>query len=259
MLCVGLDTDPEKIPPHILKQNDPVYQFNRAIIDATHDLVAAYKPNLAFYEALGNEGWFILKKTVDYIPQGILKIGDAKRGDIGSTAIKYAKSLFELGFDVVTVNPYLGWDSVGPFLHNEEKGVFVLCLTSNPSSQDFQYCMVEGRPFYQRVAEKVIEWNSNENCGLVVGATHPEELIKIRETATDLPFLIPGIGAQGGKLESAVLGGTDSQGEMAIVNSGRSILYASSDKDFAEAARNEAKKLRDAMNYLRLKKKEKDE
>jgi orotidine-5'-phosphate decarboxylase len=259
MLCVGLDTDPDKIPSFILKQNNPVYQFNRAIIDATHDLVAAYKPNLAFYEALGDEGWSILKQTVDYIPEGILKIGDAKRSDIGSTAIKYAKSLFDLGFDIVTVNPYLGWDSVGPFVHEEEKGVFVLCLTSNPSAQDFQYRMVEGRPFYQRVAEKVIEWNSNENCGLVVGATYPEELTKIREMAPDLPFLIPGIGAQGGNLESAVLGGTDSQGEMAIINSSRSILYASSDKNFTDAARREAKKLKDTMNHLRDKKKEKSE
>ena len=259
MLCVGLDTDPGKIPPQFLKKDDPVYQFNRAIIDSTHDLVAAYKPNLAFYEALGLEGWAVLKRTLDYIPDGILKIGDAKRGDIGSTAIKYAEALFDLGFDVVTVNPYLGWDSIGPFIHNEEKGVFVLCLTSNPSAQDFQYRMVEGKPFFQRVAEKVLEWNSNENCGLVVGATHPEELLKIREIAQSLPFLIPGIGAQGGDLESTILGGTDGQGEMAIVNSSRGIIYASSGEDFADAARNEALKLRDAMNHLRLKKKEESE
>jgi len=259
MLCVGLDTDPVKIPPYLLKQDNPIYRFNRAIIDSTHDLVAAYKPNLAFYEALGLEGWAVLKQTLDYIPEGILKIGDAKRGDIGSTAIKYAKALFDLGFDVVTVNPYLGWDSIGPFVHDQEKGVFVLCLTSNPSAQDFQYRMVEGKPFYQRVAEKVLEWNSNENCGLVVGATHPEELQKIRETAQDLPFLIPGIGAQGGDLESTISGGTDGHGEMAIVNSSRGIIYASSGEDFADAARNEALKLRDAMNSLRLKKKEQSE
>jgi orotidine-5'-phosphate decarboxylase len=259
MLCVGLDTDPAKIPPQLLKKDDPVYQFNRAIIDSTHDLVAAYKPNLAFYDALGSEGWSVLKRTLDYIPEGILKIGDAKRGDIGSTAVKYAKALFDLGFDAVTVNPYLGWDSVGPFVHDEEKGVFVLCLTSNPSAQDFQYQMVEGRPFYQRVAEKVLEWNTNENCGLVVGATYPEELRKIRELAQNLPFLIPGVGAQGGDLESTVLGGTDAHGEMAIVNSSRSILYASSGEDFADAARNEALKLKDAMNNLRIKKKEETE
>ena len=256
MLCVGLDTDPGKIPSDLIKQDDPVFRFNRAIIDSTNDLVAAYKPNLAFYEALGLGGWTVLKRTLDYIPEGVLKIGDAKRGDIGSTAVKYAKALFDLGFDVVTVNPYLGWDSIGPFVHDEEKGVFVLCLTSNPSAQDFQYRMVEGKPFYQRVAEKVLEWNSNQNCGLVVGATHPEELKKIREIAQDLPFLIPGIGAQGGDLESTILGGTDIHGEMAIVNSSRGILYASSGDDFAETARNEALKLKNAMNILRFKKKE---
>ena len=254
LLCVGLDVVPEKIPPHIMEGEDPVFRFNKGIIDATADLVLAYKPNLAFYEALGTEGWEILRRTVTYIPEGILKIGDAKRGDIGSTAQKYAEGLFALGFDIVTVNPYLGWDSVAPFVKDEERGVFVLCLTSNPSSRDFQYFSSGGKFLYLRVAETAVGWNEKGNCGLVVGATHPGELKKVREVAPDLPFLIPGIGAQGGDLEAAVTAGTDERGEMAIVNSSRGVLYASSGKDFAAAARQEAQRLRDAMNSIRRKK-----
>jgi len=251
LLCVGLDVNPQRIPSHLMDRNDPIFQFNKAIIDATADLVLAYKPNLAFYEALGSEGWEILKRTVAYIPKGIIKIGDAKRGDIGSTAQKYAEGLFDLGFDIVTVNPYLGWDSISPFVQDKEKGVFVLCLTSNPSSRDFQYDLTEGKTLYQRVAETVVGWNKESNCGLVVGATHPDELKNIRQLAPDLPFLIPGIGAQGGDLRASVLAGTDGKGEMAIINSSRGIIYASSGDDFAEAAGREAKKLRDAMNNIR--------
>ena len=254
LLCVGLDVNPEKIPFHIMEGSDPIFTFNKRIIEATSDLVMAYKPNLAFYEALGQEGWDILRRTVDTIPEGIFKIGDAKRGDIGSTAQRYAKALFDLGFDIVTVNPYLGWDSISPFVEKEEKGIFILCLTSNPSSRDFQYLMIEGKPLYHYIAEKAVEWNQNQNCGLVVGATHPEELQTIRDIAGNLPFLIPGIGAQGGDLEASVMAGTDAMGEMAVINSSRGIIYASKGKDFAEAARREAENLRNSINTIRKKK-----
>lgn len=254
LLCVGLDVDLQKIPKHIITKHDPIFMFNKSIIDATADFVVAYKPNLAFYEVLGRNGWDILKRTMDYVPEGILKIGDAKRGDIGSTATKYAQSLFDLGFDVVTVNPYLGWDSVEPFVKDEEKGVFILCLTSNPSSKDFQYLSLDGKSLFQRIAQKSVEWNTNGNCGLVVGATHPNELKIVRDIAPDLPFLIPGIGAQGGDLEASVLSGTDQCGEMAIINSSRGILYASSGREFTEASRSESKKLRDRINDIRRKK-----
>jgi orotidine-5'-phosphate decarboxylase len=251
LVCVGLDVDAQKIPSHVMRSADPIFEFNKRIIDATADLVLAYKPNLAFYESLGTEGWDILRRTVDYIPEGVLKIGDAKRGDIGSTAQKYAEGLFALGFDMVTVNPYLGWDSIAPFVKDGTKGVFILCLTSNPSSRDFQYVVSEGKTLYQRIAETAVRWNEKGNCGLVVGATHPEELEAIRGIAPELPFLIPGIGAQGGDLDASVEAGTDKHGEMAVINSSRGIIYASSGKDFAEAARREAEKLRDAINEIR--------
>ena len=254
LVCVGLDVHPDKIPPHVMQGNDPVFQFNKAIIDATADLVAAYKPNLAFYEALGTEGWDILKRTVEYIPDGIIRVGDAKRGDIGSTAQRYAHALFSLGFDIVTVNPYLGWDSVAPFVDAEERGVFILCLTSNKSSRDFQYLTHEGSTLYQRVARIAVQWNENDNCGLVVGATHPDELAGSRDIAPSLPFLIPGIGAQGGDLEASVHAGTDAEGEMALINSSRGIIYASQGEDFQKAARRETEKLKDGINDFRNKK-----
>jgi orotidine-5'-phosphate decarboxylase len=251
---VGLDVVYEKIPELIRKDPDPVFSFNKAIIDATHDMVCAYKPNLAFYEALGSEGWDILKRTVSYIPTGILKIGDAKRGDIGSTAAQYAKALWNLGFDAVTLNPYLGKDAIDPFIQNPELGAFILCLTSNPSSAELQKQKIGDRFLYIKVAEMVTTWNSLGNCGLVVGATHGTELETIRETAAELPFLIPGIGAQGGDLETAVMTGTDETGEMAIINSSRGIIYASSDHDFSEAARQSTQNLRNRINNIRKKK-----
>ncbi|MBN1782577.1 orotidine-5'-phosphate decarboxylase [bacterium] len=251
LVCVGLDTVPSRIPESIRSGPDPVFEFNKRIIDATQDLVAAYKPNLAFYEALGTEGWDILRRTVSAIPDGILKIGDAKRGDIGSTAEQYAKALWNIGFDAVTLNPYLGRDAVDPFIRNTEKGAIILCLTSNAGSQDFQKRFLDGMPLYLHVARAIAEWNGNDNCGLVAGATHGEELWAIREITPDLPFLIPGIGAQGGDLESAVLSGTDKAGEMALINSSRGILYASSGAGFAEAARNAAEILRNEINVVR--------
>jgi orotidine-5'-phosphate decarboxylase len=254
LVCVGLDTDLQRIPPSLLQEEDPQLAFNRMIIDATSDLVCAYKPNMAFYEARGSKGWEALKKTCEHVPKEIPIIIDAKRGDIGNTARMYAQAVFgELKGDAVTVNPYMGFDAVSPFLEYEEKCAFILCLTSNPGAKDFQFSLVEGRPLYELVAEKVASWNEKNNCAMVVGATHPEQLAKIREIVPHLPLLIPGIGAQAGDIEATVKFGTDKNGELAIINSSRGILYASSGEDFADAARNEAKRLRDSINAYRKK------
>jgi orotidine-5'-phosphate decarboxylase len=254
LLCVGLDPDPGKIPAHLLAKADPVYQFCKAIIDSTVDFAAAYKPNLAFFEALGSEGMDILRRIVSHIPEGRLKIGDAKRGDIGSTAERYAHALADLGFDSFTVNPFLGEDSVRPFLKDPSRGAFVLCLTSNPGSRDFQQLSIDKEPLYLHVARAVNRWNDQGNCGLVVGATHPQELSTVRETALRLPFLIPGIGAQGGDLEATIAAGTNEFGGLAFINASRSILYASGGEDFAEAARLEAERLNKEINRFRKRK-----
>jgi orotidine-5'-phosphate decarboxylase len=248
-LCVGLDPDPELMP------EVDVLQFNKAIIEATSDLVCAYKPNLAFYESLGTEGLAILEKTIKYIPGDIPVIGDAKRGDIGNTARAYARALFSvLGFDAATVNPYLGFDSLEPFINYKDKGVFILCRTSNRGATDFQNLRTDGSPLYEVVAHKAKEWNVHGNIGLVVGATYPEDLKKVRSICPEMPLLIPGIGAQGGDLASAVGYGVDVRGEKAIINVSRQILYASKEKDFAQAARNIAEKLRNQINsYLKAK------
>lgn len=248
LLCIGLDPDPELMP------KVDVFQFNRAIIDATSDLVCAYKPNLAFYEALGIEGLKALERTVAYIPKGIPIIGDAKRGDIGSTARAYARALFEtLGFDAATVNPYLGYDSLEPFMEYKEKGVFILCRTSNVGSAHFQALTLTetSRPLFELVAQRAREWNLYGNLGLVVGATYPEELRRVRQICPEMPLLIPGIGAQGGDLAGAVRYGVDAKGEKAIISSSRQIIYASRGEDFAAAAREAALNLRDQINlYL---------
>ncbi|MEE8419503.1 MAG: orotidine-5'-phosphate decarboxylase [Dehalococcoidales bacterium] len=248
LVCVGLDTDPELLPDKV-----GVFDFNKAIIDATADLVCAYKPNLAFYEAMGSQGMDILKRTVDYIPDGIPVIADAKRGDIGNTAKAYARAIFDvMNFDAVTVNPYLGFDSIEPFISYRDRGVFILCRTSNTSAIDFQslYADFEGakRPLYEIVALKASRWNTHGNIGLVVGATFPDELRLIRQSYPDMPLLIPGIGAQGGDLATTVDYGVDDRGERAIINSSRQILYASRGKDFAEAARQAALSLREQIN-----------
>jgi orotidine-5'-phosphate decarboxylase len=248
LLCIGLDPDPELMP------RVDVLQFNKAIIEATCDLVCAYKPNLAFYEALGTEGLAILEKTVKYIPGDIPVIGDAKRGDIGNTAKAYAKALFSvLGFDAATVNPYLGFDSIEPFINYQDKGVFILCRTSNRGAADFQNLCTNGLPLYEAVAQKAKEWNIHGNIGLVVGATYPEELKKVRSICPKMCLLIPGIGAQGGDLASAVGYGVDARGEKAIINVSRQILYASKERDFAQAARNMAEKIRNLINDYRNK------
>jgi orotidine-5'-phosphate decarboxylase len=242
-LCIGLDPDPELMPAV------DVLQFNKAIIEATSDLVCAYKPNLAFYEALGTAGPAILEKTVKYMPGDIPVIGDAKRGDIGNTAKAYAKALFlVLGFDAATVNPYLGYDSLEPFINYQDKGVFILCRTSNKGATDFQNLCTNGLPLYEAVAQKAQEWNVHGNIGLVVGATYPEELRKVRSICPEMPLLIPGIGAQGGDLALAVGYGANAHGEKAIINVSRQILYASREKDFARAARNVAEKIRNQIN-----------
>jgi orotidine-5'-phosphate decarboxylase len=247
-LCIGLDPDAERMP------EVDVLQFNKAIVEATSDLVCAYKPNLAFYEALGTQGLVTLEKTIKHIPGHIPVIGDAKRGDIGNTAKAYAKALFSiLGFDAATVNPYLGHDSIEPFISYRDKGVFILCRTSNKGAADFQDRRIDGLPLYEVVAQKAREWNIQGNVGLVVGATYPEQLKKVRSICPEMPLLIPGIGAQGGDLASAVRYGVDAQGEKATINVSRQILYASREKDFAQAARDAAEKIRSQINDYRSK------
>ncbi len=253
LLCVGLDTAKDKIPPHLLQESDPIFEFNKQIIDATQNYAAAFKINLAFYEAYGIEGWQALKKTFDYLPSDVIKIADAKRGDIGNTAKMYAQALFDdLGADAITVNPLMGHDSAQPFLGDPSKGVFFLCLTSNPGSQDFQHFSNGEQKLYEKIAVSVNSWNSNNNCGLVVGATHPEELEKIRSLTPQLPFLIPGIGAQGGDLQKSVQFGTDLNGSNALYNSSRAIIYASLEKDFAQTAKAKAKQTRDDLNNAKI-------
>ena len=246
LLCIGLDPDPDLMP------QVGVLDFNRRIIDATCDLVCAYKPNLAFYEALGIEGMRALEETLAHIPDTIPVIGDAKRSDIGNTARAYARALFEtFGFDAATVNPYLGYDSIEPFIEYSGKGVFVLCRTSNPGSAEFQELrLAEPQvPLYEMVAHRAKEWNRHGNIGLVVGATYPEELRRIRQLCPDMPLLIPGVGTQGGDLASTVRYGVDAHGEKAIISSSRQVLYASREHDFDVAARKVAQGLRDEIAH----------
>ncbi|HAR63030.1 MAG: orotidine-5'-phosphate decarboxylase [Candidatus Margulisiibacteriota bacterium] len=249
-LCVGLDIDPQKIPLILRKEKSPILFFNKAIIDATKDLVCAYKPNMAFYESLGVEGLALLKETLSYIPQNIPVILDAKRGDIGNTAAMYAKAIFEdLKADATTLHPYMGYDSVQPFLDYSDKMSFVLCVTSNKGSIDFQKQKVGDQYLYELVATKCKEWNKSGNVGLVIGATNPEELKKVRELCPGMIFLVPGIGAQGGSLEDAVRYGLMYNSNI-VINSSREILYASSESDFAQKARNKAQDVRDRINSL---------
>ena len=252
LLCIGLDVDETKLPPHLLSEKNPALEFNKCIIEATHDLACAYKPNLAFYEAMGERGLATLRETLKFIPKSVITIGDAKRGDIGNTAERYARSLFDdFGFDAITVNPYMGFDSVEPFIANPEKGVFLLALTSNSGSKDFQRLKIGTKPLYEKVVLAAKKWNTQHNIGLVVGATHPNELKRIRKIVPAMPILIPGIGNQGGDLKSAIRYGCDQHGQLAVINASRSILYASSGKDFAEAARAEAKKMVEEIESYR--------
>jgi orotidine-5'-phosphate decarboxylase len=251
LVCIGLDPDPKQMP-----EKTGIFDFNRSIIEATSDLVCAYKPNLAFYEAAGETGLADLKRTLKCIPNDIPVIADAKRGDIGNTSKAYAISLFDIfGFDAATVNPYLGFDSIEPFIQYQDKGVFILCRTSNAGAADFQSlkCSTDQglRPLYEIVAAKAQQWNTAGNVGLVVGATYPEELKVIRQQHPEMPFLIPGIGAQGGDVALTIKYGVSPEGDKAIINSSRQIIYASKGQDFARAARQAALTLRDEINRFR--------
>lgn len=254
LVCVGLDPEVDRFPEHLRHLPDAILQFNRAIIDATCDLVCAYKPQVAHYSALGAEDQLV--DTIRYIRErapGVAVILDSKRGDIGSTAKKYAQEAFErYGADAVTVNPYLGRDSVEPFLAYTDKGVIVLCKTSNAGSGEFQELKLGERKLYQIVAEQVAnEWNAHGNCLLVVGATYPDELADIRRRTGDMIFLVPGIGAQGGDVDLAVRNGMRTDGAGLIINSSRAILYAARDESFADAARKATEHLRTAINQAR--------
>lgn len=251
-LCIGLDSELSKLPVFLRERYGPhaLLEFNRAIIEATADLVCAYKPNLAFYEMLGPLGLEILYKTRELIPTEIPVIADAKRGDIENTARAYAKALFEYyRFDAVTVNPLLGFDSVVPFLEYPEKCTFLLVRTSNPGARDFQELPCDGKPLYQHLAQKAREWNTRENVGVVVGATAPNELAIVRQIVGDeMPILVPGVGAQAGDLAQAVKSSVNSRGELAIISVSRSVIFASQAEDFAQAARKAAQTLHEAIN-----------
>ncbi|MBK0369087.1 orotidine-5'-phosphate decarboxylase [Flavobacterium agrisoli] len=249
-LCVGLDPDLNKMPSHLLQTEDPIFEFNKAIIDATHDVCVAYKPNTAFFEAYGIKGWLSLQKTIQYINEKhpeIFTIADAKRGDIGNTSSMYAKAFFEdLEFDSVTVAPYMGKDSVEPFLAFENKHTIMLGLTSNEGAFDFQTKMLGDKELYKQVLETSKSWKNSHNLMYVVGATKAEYFTEIRKIVTDSFLLVPGIGAQGGSLSEVCKYGMNSQIGL-LVNSARAIIYASKETDFAEKARAEALKVQQEM------------
>lgn len=250
-LCVGLDPDLAKIPKHLLSEPDPIFSFCRSIVEETADFAVAYKPNIAFFEALGPKGWESLQKVLEIIPNDIFTIADAKRGDIGNTSKLYAKAFFEtMNFDSITVAPYMGADSVSPFLEFQNKWVILLALTSNVGSADFQLISdTQGKPLYQSVLEKSQEWGSPENLMYVVGATRGELIGEVRKIAPEHFFLVPGVGAQGGSLSEVAKYGMNSTCGL-LVNSSRGIIYASAGKDFAQAARIEAQKLQEEMKSL---------
>ena len=252
-LCVGLDVDLAKIPPFLLKESDPIFAFNKAIIDATHPYTIAYKPNIAFYEAYGEKGWQSLRKTIDYLNEQhphIFTIADAKRGDIGNTATMYAKAFFEdLQFDSVTVAPYMGQDSVEPFLAFEHKATILLALTSNKGAFDFQTLTTEGAPLYQQVLTRSQQWQNAHNLMYVVGATKAEYLADIRRIVPQSFLLVPGVGAQGGDLrEVCKYGLNDSVG--LIINASRAVIYASQGEDFAQKAGEAAHSLQKEMGAI---------
>jgi orotidine-5'-phosphate decarboxylase len=251
-LCVGLDPDLAKIPKHLLGLEDPVFEFNKAIIDATKDLAVAYKPNLAFYECLGLEGWKSFQKTIAYIPNECFVIADAKRGDIGNTSLYYAKTFFETyNCDALTIAPYMGSDSVLPFLNHENKWAVVLAMTSNKGAQDFQFIESNGVPIYEFVVNKCMEWGRSDNLMFVVGATRSEDISKMRKLAPNHFFLVPGVGAQGGSLKEVVDYGMTNECGI-LVNSSRGIIYADASKDFANGAKKEALKIQTEMSvYLK--------
>jgi orotidine-5'-phosphate decarboxylase len=252
-LCVGLDVDLNKIPKHLLETEDPIFEFNKAIIDATHDLTVAYKPNTAFYEAYGIKGWLSLEKTIQYINENypaIFTIADAKRGDIGNTSSMYAKAFFEdLNFDSVTVAPYMGKDSVEPFLAFEDKHTIMLALTSNEGAFDFQTLNVNGTELYKQVLETSKSWKNSHNLMYVVGATKAEYFTEIRKIVPDSFLLVPGVGAQGGSLSEVCKYGMNANVGL-LVNSSRAIIYASNGIDFEAKARVEALKMQQEMQAI---------
>jgi orotidine-5'-phosphate decarboxylase len=256
MLCVGLDPDVARLPATVGTGNDAILDFCRAIVDATADLVCAFKPQVAYFASIGAEHQ--LEQLCHHIRENhpdVVLILDAKRGDIGSTAEHYAREAFDrYGAHAVTVNPYLGGDSVEPFLRHEGGGTIVLCRTSNPGARDLQDLLVDGEPLYTHVARRIVEWSAIGEVGLVVGATYPDELATVRSIVGDLPLLVPGIGAQGGDLEASVRAGRvpspDGRATGMMINSSRAVLYASSGPDFADAARAEAQRTRDAIRAV---------
>ena len=252
-LCIGLDVDLTKIPKHFLELEDPIFEFNKAIIDATHNLAVAYKPNTAFYEAYGIKGWKSLQKTINYLNEKhpeIFTIADAKRGDIGNTSSMYAKSFFEdLNFDSITVAPYMGKDSVEPFLAFENKHTIMLALTSNEGAFDFQTLIVNGKEVYKQVLEISKTWKNSENLMYVVGATKAEYFAEIRKIVPDSFLLVPGVGAQGGSLSEVCKYGMNSNVGL-LINSSRAIIYASNGVDFAEKAREESQKMQQEMQVI---------
>ena len=255
-LCVGLDVDLEKIPPFLLKYEDPIFEFNKRIIDATKDLAVAYKPNIAFYECHGPKGWESLKKTLDYIPNNIFTIADAKRGDIGNTSNYYAKTFFEyLDFDAVTIAPYMGVDSVTPFFEYENKWVIMLALTSNKGALDFHFTTdLKGEKLFEKVLRKSADWGDEKKLMYVVGATRAEKIADVRKIAPKHFFLVPGIGAQGGSLDDVANYGWNNDCGL-LVNSSRGILYAGNDENFAVNSRNIALNIQQQMSKIMKEKK----
>ncbi|HEV8538415.1 MAG TPA: orotidine-5'-phosphate decarboxylase [Bacteroidota bacterium] len=252
LLCIGLDTDVSRIPESLFKWEDPQYEFNRRIIDATKDIVCAYKMNIAFYESVGEHGWYTVHHTLARIPEEIVTIGDGKRGDIANSAEHQAHLLCaDWEFAATTVSPYMGKDSVEPFMKRKDQCAFVLAVTSNKGSKDFQQLRANGKPMYEHVVNAAKRWNTKKNVGLVVGATKPAQLKRIRSLAPAMPILIPGAGAQRGDLEASVRYGCDKHGGLAIINVGRSIIYASEGDDFAEQARAAAIRYREQINKYR--------
>ncbi|MDH3349675.1 MAG: orotidine-5'-phosphate decarboxylase [Desulfobulbaceae bacterium] len=254
LLCVGLDPDITRFPSALEKRAESIFDFNKMIIDATHDLVCAYKPQIAYFAAYGAEE--ALARTIEYIHENYPQVPvilDAKRGDIGSTAQKYGEEAFvRYQADAVTVNPYLGYDSVAPFLEYKDKGVVLLCRTSNKGAADIQDLEIDGTPLYEKVAEMISsKWNSNNNCIIVVGATWPEQMSRLRALVGDMPFLVPGVGAQGGDVEKLVTAGKTTAGTGLLVSASRSIIYAGSGDSFADDARSAALDLRDLINKYR--------
>ena len=256
-VCVGIDPEVTKLPSPLPRNLHGLEKFCQEIIAATAPYAASFKINFAFFEAHGHAGWAALERVIAMIPDRFIRIADAKRGDIGNTARLYAQSVFQdLPFDCMTVNPYLGDDAAGPFLEDETKGIFFLCRTSNPGSKTIQYYptaesqSIGSQPLYLHIAKQIKSWNKKKNCGLVVGATQAVELEKVRTICPNLPLLIPGIGAQGGDLEAAVQHGVTKQGDLAVINASRSIIYASSGSNFAEAAAERAAALRDQIKEI---------